>query len=140
MAQTVDTIAHNEAHCASVVIRPDTFGAVLLLGFNEFFGDKIKRCVPRDLFELAGPFRAPSPQWMQQPLRMVLPLCITCDLGANDTRGVIVIRGTMHTSNCALVDQFDLERARRRAIMGTGRIADPLCTGEPDGLIHRLPL
>jgi hypothetical protein len=24
--------------------------------------------------------------------------------------------------------------------MGTGRIADPLCTGEPGGLIHRLPL
>ena len=55
MAQTVDTVAHNQAHGAGVVIRPDTFRAVSLLDFSEFFGNEIERCVPRDVFELAGP-------------------------------------------------------------------------------------
>ena len=111
MAQTVDTVAHDQTHSAGIVIWPDTFSAVSLLDLNEVFSNEIERRVPGDAFELAGPLRASASQRMQDALRMVLPLRIACNLRANDTRGVIVIRGAMHTSDCALVEQLHIERA-----------------------------
>ena len=93
MSQTVDTVAHDKAHGAGIVIWPDTFSAVSLLGFNEVFSDKIERRVPGDAFELAGALRALRRSGCRSALRMVLPLCIACDLGADHTGGVIVVRG-----------------------------------------------
>src|SRR5215471_2159036 len=140
MPQTVDPVAHNQTHGARVVIWPYAFGPMPLLGSNEVFGDDIKCRVPSDAFELAGPLGASAPERMQDPLRMVFPLGVARNFRADHTGSVIVVRRAMHTSDRALVKQFDIERTSRRAIMWTGRMTDPLCTWEPDCLIHALPL
>src|SRR5262245_65120122 len=77
---------------------------------------------------------------MKEPLRMMLPLGITCDLRADHSRGVVVVFRAMHAPDRALVEQFDFERAGGWTIVRTGRIANPLCLGETDGLIHRAPI
>src|SRR5215475_3414173 len=140
MSQTVDPVAHNQTHGARIVIWPYAFGAMSLLGANEIFGHDIKCRVPRDAFELPCPLGASAPERMQDTLRMVFPLRVARNFGADHARSVIVVRRAMHTSDRALVDQFDIERTSRRAIMWTSRMADPLCTWEPGGLIHALPL
>ena len=53
VAQPVDAVAHHQAHGAGVVVRPHGFGAVALLGLQEFLGDQIERVVPGDRRELA---------------------------------------------------------------------------------------
>ena len=140
MAQAIDAVAHHQAHSAGVIIRPDTLGAVTLLGLNEFFRDQIERVVPGDSLELARPFFSLAPQGMQEALRMMLPLGVTRDLRADHSRGVVVVFRAMHAPDRALVEQFDFERAGRWAIVRTGRIPSPLCLGQTDSLIHRAPI
>ena len=53
VAQPVDAVAHHQAHRAGIVIGPDAFGAVALLGLEKFLGDEIERVVPRYPLELA---------------------------------------------------------------------------------------
>src|SRR4029453_2668134 len=140
MAQAIDAVAHHQAHSAGVIIGPDTFGAVTLLGLDELFRDQIECVVPGDFLELARPFFSLAPQGMQEPLRMMLALGVTRDLRADHSRGVVVVFRAMHAPDRALGEQFDLERAGRWTIVRTGRIANPLCLWEADGLIHRAPI
>src|SRR5262245_59791629 len=140
MAQAIDAVAHHQAHSARVIIGPDTFGGVTLLGLNEFFRDQIECVVPADFLELARPFFSLAPQGMQEPMRMMLAFGVTRDLRADHSRGVVVVFRAMHAPDRALVEQFDFERAGRWTIVWTGRIANPLGLGETDGLIHRAPI
>ena len=50
---------------------------------------------------------------------------IAGDLGADDARRVAVGLGAMDAADALAVEQLDIERAGRRAIMRTGRMADP---------------
>src|SRR5262245_65498961 len=77
---------------------------------------------------------------MQEPLGVMLPLGVTRHLRADHSCSVVIVFRAMYAPDCALVEQFNFERAGRRAIVRTGRVADPLCLGETDGLIHRAPI
>jgi hypothetical protein len=135
VAKPVDAVAHDQAHGVGVVIGPHALRAVALLGRDEFFRHEVERVVPGGRAELAGALVADALQRMQQALRMMLPLGITCDLGADDAGGVVVVLGAVHAADGALVKQFDFERAGRRAVVRAGRSADAICR-EPDGLVH----
>src|SRR5262245_41213978 len=104
MAEAIDAVAHHQTHGAGVIIRPDTLGAVTLLGLNEFFRDQIERVVPGDFFELARPFFSLAPQGLQESLRMMLALGVTRDLRADHSRGVVVVFRAMHAPDRALVE------------------------------------
>ena len=111
MAQTIDTVAHDQPHSAGVVIWPDTFGAISLFDSNEVFRNEIERRVPGDALELAGSLRASASQRMEYPLRMMFTLRVARNFRADYTHRVVVIRRPVHTSDCALVEQLDIERA-----------------------------
>ncbi len=53
MAQPVDTVAHDEAHGAGIVIGPDGFSAVLRFRLEEGFCGFGHGIVPGDALELA---------------------------------------------------------------------------------------
>src|SRR5690349_93667 len=91
VTQSVDAVAHHQAHGASVIIGPHALGAMALLGPEEVFSNQVERVVPGNLFEIALALRAPAPQWMQEPLSVMLTLGIPGDLRANNAGGVIVI-------------------------------------------------
>ena len=136
VAQAVHAVAHHEAHRAGVIVRPHALGAVAPLGRVELLGDEIERVVPRDALEAAGPLRADAAQRMQETVGMIGALGVARDLGADDAARVVVVLRAAHPADPA-VDDVDLERAGGRAVVRTGRIADPPALGEPDGLIHR---
>jgi len=48
VAQPVDAVAHHQTHGAGVIVWPHALRAVLLLGFEEIFGDEIERVIPRN--------------------------------------------------------------------------------------------
>ena len=67
-------------------------------------------------------------------------LGVARDLGADHAGGVGVVRRAVHAADGARVEHLDLERAGRRAIVRTGRSADPdRLRLEADGLIHAAP-
>ena len=111
MAQTIDTVAHDQPHGAGIVIWPDAFGAMSLFDPNEVFSNKIERRVPGDALELAGSLRVSASQRMEHALRMVFTLRVARNFRADYTHRVIVIRRAMHASDCALVEQLHIERA-----------------------------
>src|SRR3974377_911712 len=73
---------------------------------------------------------------MQQPVLVMFALGIACALRADYGGRVIVVLGTVHAPDGALVDKFDFQRAGRGAVVRAGRIADPLSSAETGGLIH----
>src|SRR5690242_9065387 len=111
VAQPVDAVAHHQAHRAGVIIRPDAWGSVTLLGLDKFFGDKVKRVIPRDAFELARTLRSLSPQRMQKTPGVVLALGIARNFGADHAGRVVVVFCAMDTPDCALVEKFNLKCA-----------------------------
>ena len=127
VAQPVDAVAHDQAHGAGIVIGPHAFGAVTLLGLRGI-SRRPDRARHPTIFGANSPepFGARAAQRMQQPVGVMLALGVTGDLGADDAGRVIVVLGAMHAADGALVDQLDVERAGRRAIVRTGGIADPL--------------
>jgi hypothetical protein len=136
VTQPVDAVAHHEAHGAGVVVRPDRIGAVLALGLQEFFGDEIEGCVPGHRFEAARALRPLADERLRQAIGMVYALGVARDLGADHARRVGIVGSAAHAADGALVENLDLERARRGAVMRTGRGADPDSVGA-NGLIHR---
>ena len=120
VAQPVDAVAHDEAHGAGVVVGPDRLRAVALLGREEFLGDEIERVVPGDRRELARALRRPCAQRMHQPVGMMHALGIARDLGADDAGRVVVVRGAAHAADGVRVEQLDLERAGRGAVVRAG--------------------
>src|SRR5262249_13233060 len=99
-----------------------------------------KRRVPRDAFVLHCPLGASEPERMQDTLRVVFGMRVVRNFAPAHARHVFVSRLAVRTSDRALVDQSDIVRTMRRAILLASRMADPLCTWEPGGLIHALPL
>src|SRR5262245_35971570 len=111
MAQTIDTVAHDQPHGAGIIIWPHTFGAMSLFDSNEVFSNEIERRVPGDALELAGSLRPSPSQRMKHALRVVLALRVARNLRADYTHRVIVICRAMHPPDCALVEQLYIERA-----------------------------
>src|SRR5262249_27410271 len=64
--QTIDAVAHDEAHRARVVIGPDRFGAEVALGLIETRGDFVQRLVPRNPRELPRALRPGAAQRIYQ--------------------------------------------------------------------------
>jgi hypothetical protein len=119
MAQTLQPIALHQAHRAGIVMRPDRLGAVALGGTGQPLSDEIERVVPGDRRERGAPdaLVADPAQRHRKAIRMVLPLGIAPDLGADDTVGVALRLGTANATDTRSVDPLDLERAGARAIM-----------------------
>src|SRR5436190_230639 len=70
----------------------------------------------------SGPARRPVPA--QQALRMMHAFGIAGDLGANHARRVGVLLRAMDAADGPAVENLDLERTRRRAIVRAGGRAD----------------
>src|SRR5579863_2683178 len=126
MAQAVDAIAHDVAHGAGVIVRPDGFGAVRLLGAEELLGDDIEGVIPRDLRKLARAFGASTAQRMQKPVRVMDALRVARDLFADHARRVEIVFGAADTADGPRVEDFDFKCAGRRTVVRTGRSADLL--------------
>ena len=124
MAQPVDAVAHDEAHGAGVVVGPDRLGAVAALGRQHGLGGDVERVVPGDALELAGALRALAPQRMHQPVGVVHALGVARDLGADDARRVAVVLGAVHAADAVVVEELDIERAGRGAVVRTDRMTD----------------
>ena len=124
IGETIDAVAHHDAHRAGVVIRPDGFGAEFALGLVEARGDLVQRLVPGDARILAGALRPGAAHRMGHPLGMMDALGIARDLGADDTGRIGLLLGTSDTTNRLAADHLDVERAGRRAIVRTGGMAD----------------
>ena len=88
-----------------------------LLGLEEILGDKIERRFPRDRFEGTLAFDAGPPQRLRQPIGMMDALGIASDLGADHACRVGIIGRAVYATDGALIENLDLERASRGAIM-----------------------
>jgi hypothetical protein len=124
MAQTVDAVAHHEAHRAGIEIRPDRLCTVARFGFQEFFRNDVERVVPADRLERALALRALSAQRLRQAVRMMDAIRIARDLGADYARGIGVLLGATHAPDPRAVMHLDFQRAGRGTIVRTGRGAD----------------
>src|SRR6185369_1154260 len=137
VAQPVDAVTHHQAHGASVVVRPHRFRAVLAFDVDEFLGDEVERIIPGDRLEAAGTFGPDPAQRVFQPVGVMLTLGVARDLGADDTRRVIVVLGAVHTTDGVRVDEFPIERAGRWTVVRAGGKADPFrLLQRTNGLIH----
>ena len=99
------------------------------LGRDEFLGDEVERGVPARLLPAALALGAGAHQRLQQAVGMVDALGIARDLGADDAGRVAVGLGAVDAADAAVVEQLDVERAGRRAVVRTGRMADALACG-----------
>ena len=123
MAQPVDAIAHDEAHGAGVVVGPDRFRAIAPLGGQHGLGRDVECVVPGDALELAGALRALAAQRVHQSVGMMDALGIARDLGADDAGRVGVVLGAVNAPDLVVAQQLHVERAGRRAIVRTDRMA-----------------
>jgi hypothetical protein len=122
MAQTVDAVALHEAHGAGVVVRPHRLATVALGRAGKRLGDLIERIVPGDRRKAAGSLGADPPQRLGQPVRMMKPLGVAPDLGADDPGGIgIALRPADLAEMPAIArmvdDPLDFERADAWAIV-----------------------
>ena len=124
VAQPVDAVALHQPHRAGIVIGPDRLRAVFLLGRDELFGDEVERRLPARFLPGALALGAGADQRLQQPVGMMDAVGIAGDLGADDAGRIAVGLGAMDAADAVAIEQLDLERAGRRAIMRTGRMAD----------------
>ena len=120
VAQSVDPVALHQSHGAGVVVGPDRLAAVRLRGADEGIGDQVERIVPADGAELAGALLAGALQRLRESPRVVHPLGVARDLGADHTRGVVVLPRAPDGADPVRREQLDLQRAGRRAIVGAG--------------------
>src|SRR5690606_9722345 len=122
--QAVDRVALHQPHRAGVVIGPDGLGAVSFLGGDELLGDQVEGCLPTRLLPLSLALGARTYQRFEQAVRMVDALRVAGDLRADDAGRVGIVPGTMDAADAHTVEDFDIERAGGRAVVGTGRMAD----------------
>jgi xanthine/CO dehydrogenase XdhC/CoxF family maturation factor len=96
----------------------------------EGFRDDVERVVPGDPLPGAGiapvgiALRSLPPERMEEPVGVVDALGVAGDLGADDAGRVVVLLRAVDAPDGALVQYLDVERAGRRTIMRTGRMAD----------------
>src|SRR5262249_27619526 len=137
VAQPVDAVALHQTHGAGVVVWPHRLRAQAPLGFEELLGDEIERVVPGDRLIPPGAFRPGAAHRPKQPAGMMYALGVARHLRADHAGGVAVVGGAANPADGALVEDFDLERAGRRTIVRTGRMADPDGLRQrANGLIH----
>ncbi len=105
---------------------------MLAFGGIEAIGDLVERLVPGDSRELARTFGPGPPQRMQQSVRVMNALGIARDLGADDAGGIGLQLGPAHPADALAVEDLDIERAGRGAIMRAGGVPD----SEPGVLVH----
>src|SRR5262249_43401242 len=134
----IDTVAHHQAHRAGIIIGPDTFRPVAALGCGKFLSHKIERVVPRYSLKLSGTFVTDAAQRMQKALGMMLPFRIARDLCANHAGLVVIVFRSVNAPNGALVENFDLQRTSRRAVMRTSSRSNAnRRTDAPHHFVHR---
>src|SRR5262249_21036131 len=80
----------------------------------------------------AGALRPGPEKGVEQAVGIVHPLGVAGDLGADDAGRVAVLGGAIDPADAAPVDDLDLERAGRGAVMRAGRGA----ADGTDGLVH----
>ncbi|ESZ36215.1 hypothetical protein X733_05615 [Mesorhizobium sp. L2C067A000] len=136
MAQPVDAVALHQPHRAGIEIRPDGLGAVFFFGRDEFLGDDVECRFPAGFFPDAVALGAGANKRLQQSVRMMDTIGIARDLGADHTSRIGVGLGAMDAADAVAIEQLDLERAGRRAIMRTGGVAD----AELGVLVHGVKL
>ncbi len=121
VAQPVDAVALHQPHGAGIVVRPDGLAAMALHRAGEGLGDLVQRLVPAKRLESALAFGAAPAERLAQPVRMVEPLGVAGDLGADHAGRVGIAIGAAHLAEPAIRQAFDLERADARAIMRAHR-------------------
>jgi hypothetical protein len=124
VAQPFYAVALHQPHRASIEIGPHRIRAVFFFRRDEFFGDQIEGCFPARFLPAALAFGTRTDQRLQQTVGMMHAVGITGDLGADDAGGVAVALGAMEATDSSAVQQFDVERAGRGAVVRTGRMAD----------------
>ena len=126
VAQPVDAVALHQPHRAGVVsrARPSRCRA---LPRRAMKCSATRSSAASQLSFLPGALAlgAGAHQRLQQPVGMVDALGIARDLGADDAGRVAVVPWRRGRGRCGAVEDLDLERAGRRAVMRTGRMADP---------------
>lgn len=120
MTQTVHGITLHQAHCARIDIWPDTLRAIIRFSLEEPLRYKIKCGIPTRLFPDALTLRASTNKRLQQAVGMMNTLGITRNLGADDTRCIGIFLGTAHTADLTGIQNFNIQRAGRWTIVGTG--------------------
>ncbi len=98
----------------------------------NFCGDFVEGFVPGNGGPLPCPFGADAAQGLGQAIGMVDALGITGDFFADDAGGVGIILGAADAADGVIVDDFDIERAGRWAIVRADRTGD---AGD-DGFVH----
>ena len=94
------------------------------LGLQHGVRSDVERVVPRYALKLAGALGPLAAHWVQHPIGMVHTLCVSGNFGANYAIRVAIVLRTAHPANAAIRQQFHIKRARRRAIVRTGGVAD----------------
>ena len=119
MREALDSIAHHKTHRAGVEIRPHAFGSDLALDRKEIVSDAIERLVPSDRLKLPASLGTDPAQRLGEPVRMMDPLPIAGDLGADDARGVALVSRPMDAADALVPDNLDVESANRGAVVRT---------------------
>ena len=85
--------------------------------------DLVQRLVPRDRRKggTAHPLVADPAEGLAEPVGVMLALRIARDLGADHARRIVVGAGAVNPADRPRIEPLHLERAGRRAIMGTDR-------------------
>ena len=125
VAQPMNTVAHDQAHGAGIVVGPHGLGAVPPLGFEKFLRDMVERCVPGRGEEFSRPLGAAPDQRLRQTIGVMFALRIARHLGADDAGRVVVIPRPVDASDGVIVEDFDIERAGRRTVVRTGGCGNP---------------
>jgi hypothetical protein len=99
---------------------------------GEAGSDLVERFVPGDPLELAAALGAAAPQRMQQTLGMMDTLGVAGDLLADHAGGIGIVLGAADAADGVDIDDVDVQRAGRGAIMRADRAG---CT-DGDGLVH----
>ena len=120
----MDAVTHHVAHGAGVEIRPYRFRTVGPFGSQESLGDKIERVIPGDRRELSASFRAGAAERMLEAIRVMHPLGVARDFGADHACGVGVVVGAANAADSVVGKDLDLKRAGRRTVVRAGGSGD----------------
>src|SRR5690606_29485069 len=103
---------------------------------EKLLGNEVECGFPARFLPVALALGAGADQRLQQPVGMMNPLGIARDLGADDAGRVVVALGAMDATDGALVDDLDVERTGRRAVMRARRVPD----ADLGGYVHHCKL
>ncbi len=122
--QAIDGISLHEPHRAGVEIGPHRLGPVPFLRRDEFLGDEVERGLPTGLLPHPVSLAAGAHQRLEEAVGVMDAFGVARDLGADDAGRVAVVLRAVHPADAVRPEDLDVERAGRRAIVRTGRMAD----------------